>query len=142
MNKVYYTEVYINHMIALLINKIVQSGRKFDKVIGIANGGLNISTKIAAELGLPHSEVHISFYDGTEKRKEPKIILTDKPAKNVLIVDDLIDEGHTLKAFDEIYGLTDNAVAVLFWNRNCLYLPDFYVAEKPNAWIVFPWEQD
>ena len=140
MDKVYYTEHSINEMIDLLISKILQSQRKFQAVIGIANGGLNISTKVAAGLGLPHSSVHISFYDGTVKRKEPQIILTDKPTKNVLIVDDLIDEGNTLKAFDEVYGLEGNAVAVLFWNKKSFFVPDFYVAEKPNAWIIFPWE--
>jgi hypoxanthine phosphoribosyltransferase len=140
MDKIYYTEYSINEMISLLVCKVFKSQRKFQGVVGIANGGLNISTKVAASLELPHSSVHISFYDGTVKRKEPKITLTDKPTKNVLIVDDLIDEGNTLKAFDEVYGLEGNAVAVLFWNKNSLFVPDFYISEKPNAWIIFPWE--
>ena len=41
---------------------------------------------------------------------------------------------------DLYLGLAGNKTAALFWNPQSNWEPDFYAAEKPESWLVFPWE--
>ena len=148
MDKIYYTQSEIDQMIFDLISQVQASGRSFEGVVGIANGGLHISHKIADALGIDHHKVGISCYYGTEKRELP-IIEYDvwnplpRPLENRLIVDDLIDSGQTMEVFDRRFPIKeDSAVAVLFWKRESFREPEFYAQEKPPQWIVFPWEKE
>ena len=138
--KIYLSQFEIDNMIKDLACQIQASKRRFLRVVGIANGGLPVSEPLAAILGLPHESVRISHYDGGILRSVPIVKGRLSHPTNNLIIDELIDYGRTIKTFDEHFGLEGNAVAVLFW-----YLegpkPDFYVKEKPDAWIVFPWEE-
>lgn len=112
----------------------------FSRVVGIANGGLNVSLPIARILGKPHESVRISRYVGQAMRPEPLVSGSlSQPAGN-LIVDDLVDGGQTFELFDHHFGLAGNFSAVLFWNTFASFQPDYYAAEKPEAWIEFPWE--
>lgn len=137
--KIYLPQSSIDHMIWELATRVQASHGEFTRVVGIANGGLPISEPLATLLGLPHGSVRISHYDGSVLRETPIIDgqLT-QPTGN-LIVDDLIDGGWTYRTFTEHYGLEGNAFAVLHWNP-AGPRPDFYVSQKPEAWIVYPWE--
>ena len=127
-----FTYAQIDEMIDNLVGQI---NKQYDQVVGIANGGLYISRKIASALNLPHQSVRISFYD----HAVPIIEYNSGPIKNCLVVDDLIDGGKTVNKFEEIFG-TENDVAVLFWNIKSRK-PNYYVQEKPDGvWITFPWE--
>lgn len=139
--KVYLSNNDFYTMILNLVRKIIDSKRNFTRVVGIANGGLPVSTCIAEALDLPHESVRISHYDGSVLRDMPIIEgqLT-QPTSN-LIVDDLIDGGLTYRTFVEHFGLEGNAMAVLFWNTEGPK-PDFYAAEKPAGWVVFPYEEE
>ncbi len=140
--KIYLPQLIVNSMIQELAWRVqANSYRKFSRVVGIANGGLPISERLATLLELPHESVRISHYDGDVLRETPIIEgqLT-QPAGN-LIVDDLIDGGWTYNTFAEHYGLEGNAFAVLFWDTEGPR-PDFYVAEKPEDWLVFPWNEE
>ena len=100
----------IEELIKELILKIKQSNQHFNKVLGIARGGLFISIPIAKELKLPHQEIHISHYqDNHELRNKPKIKTLPKE-QNCLIVDDLIDKGYTIKACNTLTSLPGNKV--------------------------------
>ncbi len=126
-----------------LVKKIKASGRYFTTVVGIEQGG-QVSKIIADCLQLEHKTVKIGFYEG----------LSNKPyiEKNgfdlmkcigCLVVNDLIDSGRTITTFKETFGWREqrDAVAVLYWKRGAV-LPDFYGKEKPEGWLVFPWEQE
>lgn len=134
-------ETTIKCMIDSLADQIFNSGIKFAQIVGIANGGLNISIPLSKILKLPHTSVRISHYDGHIPRKIP-VIDGELNIKNNLIVDDMTDGGFTLKTFDRVFGLEGNKTAVLFWNKYGGVVPDFYAAEKPNSWIVFPWSKE
>ena len=138
--KVYYSEEQINQMIDELIDLIRASGERFTQVIGIKNGGVPVSTRIAKALGLAHTTVRISHYVGDQLRRVP-LVETDDHCHmpgHILIVDDLVDTGATINTFHHHFG--NGMVAVLFWNADAEPRPDFYVKEKPDAWVVFPWE--
>ena len=143
MNKIYFYQSEIDEMIVVLIDQIKDSGRSFRGVIGIANGGLHISRKVAAALNVEHQEIGISCYDGEKKQTSPIVTFPtcQNPVANQLVVDDLIDTGDTMRFFSNLYNLQDDsAIAVLFWKQGSFRKPDFYVREKPPEWIVFPWE--
>jgi hypoxanthine phosphoribosyltransferase len=140
MKKIYLSWSEVDQMVSRLLSQIVSSGKKFDQVVGVANGGLYISNKIAQVLNIPHKIIKISYYDGMNHRLYPIIEKIDYPIRNSLIVDDLIDNGHTCQTIKDHYGLETNDIAVLFWNTKSGIQPTYFVAEKPDAWIVFAWE--
>jgi|ETNmetMinimDraft_21_1059911.scaffolds.fasta_scaffold01489_8 hypoxanthine phosphoribosyltransferase len=61
--------------------------------------------------------------------------------KRFLVVDDIADTGGTLSRMKaEIY---DNAmIATLHYHKQSKVVPDYWVDEKGDDWIVYPWEQD
>jgi hypoxanthine phosphoribosyltransferase len=130
-------------MIENLVSQVQNDGRQFTKIVGIKNGGLHISYKLADILKLEHEEVRISHYDGQTFREKP--IVDDnfrlQEGENYLIVDDLVDGGSTMLTFKEHFGIRDcDAVAVLFWYPKGKFKPDYYVREKDEEWLQFPWE--
>lgn len=141
-DKVYVKPLQIDAMVRSLALYIKQSGRAFEQVVGIERGGLFISRPLAALLGLPHDSIMISCYTETGKRLAPVISGDYDTNLDTLIVDDLIDGGSTIKLLNKYYHQTpSDAVAVLFWNTTSDE-PDFYVEEKPEQWLVWPWELD
>jgi hypoxanthine phosphoribosyltransferase len=136
---IYLSQSDIDSLLVQLIWRIQRGGRDFSRVVGIANGGLPISKVIAEELKLPHTSVRVSHYDGRILREAPIVEGCLPEPTNNLIVDDLIDRGRTYNTFTEHFGMEGNAMAVLFWNPVGPE-PDYYVREKPDAWIIFPWE--
>lgn len=140
MNLLYISQAEVDSMISVLIDKIKPDQHNFDMVVGIANGGLHVSVPVAKGLHLPHDVVRISFYDGMSRRSEPIISYNDNIlGKRVLVVDDLVDGGHTLLAYMRHFGYTKSAV--LFWNPSG-YEPSYWAKEKPEAWLVFEWEEN
>jgi len=141
-DKVYVKPDEIDAMVRSLALYIKQSGRKFEQVVGIERGGLFISRPLAALLGLPHDSIMISCYTETGKRSVPIVKGDYDTSLDTLIVDDLIDGGTTMRLLNKYYHQKPtDATAVLFWNTDSAE-PDFYVEEKPEQWLVFPWELD
>jgi len=137
MKKLHYTKPQIDDLIQRLLDKIVASGKKYDYVVGIRNGGIHVSVPLAKALGVPHKTVLISNYDRSGIIERDDFIW--KP--NGLLVDDLIDSGLTISLFKSNFGSAD--VAVLLWKQNASYYrqePEFFAEVKPSEWVVFPWE--
>ena len=136
--KKYITQNEFQNLNRTLINKL--DGHKFDFILGIRNGGLNVSTPVAAQFNMPHHSIRISFYDQEQRLLKPIIDDWDKieflkSKKNFLWVDDIIDSGSTLRWFIENTGLKlnkDFKVATLHWcKENSPDLePTFYVEIK------------
>lgn len=134
-----------------LIDKLNGYEAQFDFILGIRNGGLNVSTPLSIKFDKPHHSIRISFYDQEQRLLRPRI--DDLPKmdwlksqKNFLWVDDIIDSGSTLRWFINYTGLKpkkDFDVATIHWcKENSPDLePSFYVEVKDkNDWIVYPWE--
>jgi hypoxanthine phosphoribosyltransferase len=140
MSRLFISQQEVDLAVNTLINQIQKSGKQYDYVVGIRNGGTHISPQIAIALGLTHKSVKISYYE--EESNWPGVVPTidDKDftwQPNGLLVDDLIDQGLTVKAFKSYFGPID--VAVLFWKEDSIK-PEYYVYKKPDAWLVFSWE--
>lgn len=147
-NKVYLTKKEIKENINLLAKNIIASGKKYDYVVGIARGGLHVSRPLSKKLKVPHTDIRISFYNKCQTYF-PQIVdlrnLMNLPIrKNILIVDDLIDAGHTVNWLNEnVKEYFDYDIAVMYLNEHNRHeiVPTYFASYKPNAWIVFPWEK-
>jgi len=142
-NKVYCTSTEIHEMLDVLYRKIRDKGTQFTKVVGIANGGLNISIPLAKMLNLPHEQLRISYYEG-DFIFEMQDYNHNKD-DTILLVDDLIDSGKTVNYFNNKFNMCQGKnlfVACLFYNayNDNFQYANFYACEKPDAWIIFPWE--
>ena len=144
MNEVFYNDQQIDALLRELISQVKQSGRQFHVVVGIREGGVYLSRKVAQALSLPHFSVRISHYNDTEYRTAPLVETSSFHVSNFeacLIIDDLVDGGSTITTFREHFGLREqDAVGVLFWKPNDVYKPDFFTRLKGEDWIKFPWE--
>ena len=94
-----------------LAEEIIKTERKYEGVFGVATGGILPAYVVAEELGLP---------------------LVNKIDEGILIVDDLIDSGETLKEFK-------NDTAVLYRKKHSPLTT--YFVEEINEWIELPHEK-
>jgi uncharacterized protein len=128
-----------------LAEKIRAHGKRYDLVVGIARGGIPVAMVVSDHLDVKIDFVNVKSYNDIGKRTAPRILstLTETVAdKDVLLVDDLVDQGDTL-AFMKRY-LEDQKpktleTAVMFrkpWSKT---EPDYFL-ESISEWVVFPFE--
>jgi len=125
--------------------KVRAAGKKYDLVVGIARGGLPVAMVVADHLDVKIDFVNVKSYSDVGKRSPPRILttLTEKiDGKNILLVDDLVDQGDTMAFLKKYLTEMKPAVletAVMFkkpWSKT---EPDYYL-ENVSEWIVFPFE--
>lgn len=98
------------------IGKIINSvSFKFTGVYGPARGGLVFAVMISNRFNLP---------------------FLGAPQLGCLCVDDICDTGNTALAWKN-KGYT---IATMFYKHGSKVIPDYWMKEKEDNWIVFPWE--
>ena len=120
-----------------------------DYVVAIANGGTELGKLFAKILMKPIFFIDYSSKKGLGTGKHIDS-LTDFPSyryKNLLIVDDIVDSGHTLHDISTFYN--DKACGVEYF---VMYLNDknergfecdcYERLGEDKPWIVFPWEKE
>jgi len=128
-----------------LAQKVYSSGKKFDLVIGVARGGMPVAMVVSDHLDARIDFINVKSYVGIEERGTPRILSTlteEITGKNVLIVDDLVDQGDTMKVVEEYLSGQNPTlleVAVLFKKPWTKFEPDYYL-EVVDRWVVFPFE--
>jgi uncharacterized protein len=128
-----------------LAEKVRSSGKRFDLVVGIARGGIPVAMVVSDHLNVRIDFINVKSYFGIGIRGTPKILstLTEEIAgKSILIVDDLVDQGDTMKVVKEYLskqGPKLLEVAVLFKKPWTKFEPDYYL-EVVDRWVVFPFE--
>ena len=97
---------------------------QYEGIYVIPRGGLIIGVMMSHKLGLPLIDRLQGYY-----------------GKKFLIVDDIADTGKTLeKMRSEVYN---NAhIATIHYHKQSSVEPAYWVEEKGDDWIVYPWEQD
>lgn len=146
-----------------LFHKINETDEPYQFVLGIAEGGLNVSFPISVFFKYYHKDILVSFYGCDEvARKTPNysqfhldefLDYREWGIKNgefkgtkFLWVDDIIDSGSTLKWFMNQTKLVkgkDFDVAALHWcpESSPDLEPEYYIWKKRKEdWIVYPWE--
>jgi len=142
---IYYPYEEFREDLKVLTAKIDQP---FDAILGIARGGLAMAQMLGEYYDLREVyAINTIGYDDTEKKDSVEVFnIPDlKSAKQVLIVDDIVDSGDTLieilKVLNEKYPSVTFLSASLFYKKTAKITPTWYVKE-PKGWIDFFWSVD
>jgi xanthine phosphoribosyltransferase len=124
----------------------LSSAGPFSAVVAITRGGLVPAAIVARELGIRVIEsVCVASYD-YDKQGEIQVLKTVSPAiigaelgAGVLVVDDLVDTGATLKVVREM--LPKAHFATVYAKPQGRPLVDTFVTEvSQDTWIYLPWD--
>jgi len=139
----------LEELVEALAEKIVASSYTPDVLVGILRGGATVAHLLSDVLGLYRIyPIGCSSYVDVGKKEELRIYsplaIKDLSGKRVLVVDDVADDGGTLKGVVEFEILPRNPLevktATLHMKPWCRFKPDYYV-EITDAWIIYPWER-
>jgi len=142
-----------NRLIERLALKVHESGWQFDQVLCLARGGLRPGDVISRIFDVPLAILSTSSYReaaGTVQSELDiaKYITITKGALGgrILLVDDLVDSGVTLKKViahlkDHYPAVTELKTAVVWWKACSVVQPDYHIDYLPtNPWIHQPFE--
>ena len=144
-----------NGKIEELACQIRDSGWKFNQIICIAKGGLRIGDIFCRLFNQPLGILSVESYGGDMNDERGNIIFSRDLAKttpnlgsHVLLVDDLVDSGVTLRKgiewLQHFYGfyIEEIRTAVLWYKAVSDIEPDFYVDFlEDSPWIHQPFEK-
>ena len=146
MEKLYYSyELFVKDT-QVLVDKC----RDYEPeiLLAVARGGLTLAHLMSQALDMRNlytlNSIH---YEGDLKLDTFNIfnIPDVSHAKKVLIVDDIVDSGETireiLKVLNEKFPNVEFRLATLFYKKTAVLKPDYYIKEA-NQWIDFFWEID
>lgn len=127
--------------IEFLANQLRDKG--FTMILAITKGGLIPAYYLAKHLDIKFIETEgVGSYEGREQKKTKVYKMAHlSDSKEVLIVDDLIDTGETIR-FLKGAEYEKASVAVLYEKESSPKgLSDYYVRRYiSDPWIEFPWE--
>ena len=132
---------------------VYESDFRFDQIICIARGGLRVGDVLSRIYEQPLAILSTHSYTAEGGKIRGELVIAEhmtmtapRLGDHVLLVDDMVDSGHTLAAVrDELPRrfphVTELRTAVLWWKACSVFKPDFYVeylADSP--WIRQPFE--
>ena len=127
-----------------LSNMIKESNIEFNKIVAITKGGMFPALIVASQLKIDYIDTFgIKSY--MNKKQSNISIIKDFPSLNnekVLIIDDLVDTGNTIKSIKNIVS-KDLFVkfGVLYSKPAGEHLINFSVKScEQKTWVLFPWE--
>ena len=104
-----------------LIQEMENQNFKPTGVYGIPRGGLILATLISYKLDIP---------------------LLLNASKGCLVIDDIADSGRTLLHFTENdTQFNKYFIATMYYHKRSIVKPDYYMFEKTDKWLIFPWEE-
>lgn len=135
--------------IARLERAVIESEKHYDYIVGIVRGGAIPAVCLSHRLGLPMKCVSWSTFHGDQMKESAWDIAEDiEEGKRVLVVDDILDSGRTVRELLEDWGARREQidVAVLLYNTDQSTVPDYYGRKinksKDPSWVRFWWEAD
>ncbi len=130
-----------------LSQQVAESGYRPDIILAIARGGLLPAGSMGYALSIKNVFViSVEYYTGVGQTLDfpvmlpPQLNLIDIADKKVLVVDDVADTGHTLKAVQDFIttNVAEVRIAVIYEKPHSLVKCD-YVWKRTDRWIDFPW---
>ena len=97
----------------------------FEAVYGVPRGGLIVAVLVSHKLGIPLITS-----------------LRDMYGKKFLVVDDIADTGRTLEKLKKLEVCDKATFATLDYHKQSSVVPDCWISEKGDRWIVYPWERE
>jgi hypoxanthine phosphoribosyltransferase len=142
-----------NTLVERLAHKVHESGYAFNQIICLARGGLRVGDVLSRIYEQPLAILSTHSYTAEGGTQRGSLVIAEhmtmtKPrlGDRVLLVDDMVDSGHTLAAvYEELPRrfphIVELRTAVLWWKGCSVFKPDYYVeylADSP--WIHQPFE--
>jgi hypoxanthine phosphoribosyltransferase len=142
-----------NTLVERLAWNVYSSGYAFNQIICIARGGLRVGDVLSRIYELPLAILSTHSYaegGGTVRGQlviaEHMTMTSPRLGDRILLVDDMVDSGHTLAAVhDELPKrfphITALKTAVVWWKACSVFKPDYFVDYlADNPWIHQPFE--
>ncbi|MBE9057819.1 phosphoribosyltransferase [Sphaerospermopsis sp. LEGE 08334] len=154
MSDLYVSWSDYHHKIEQLAVKIYQSGWQFNQIVCLARGGLRVGDILSRIYDLPLAILSTSSYNGAGKQERGGLIVsphltmtTERLGSRILLVDDLVDSGITLKETIpwlkeySLVAIEEIRTAVIWYKACSAIAPDYYADYLPdNPWIHQPFE--
>ena len=120
--KIFVTWEDVENYLDCLAHELDKLNYKPVGVYGIPRGGLILATRLSYKLNIP---------------------LLLAPMEGCIIIDDIADSGRTLlhytkndTQFNRYY------ITTMYYHSRSLVEPDYYMYNKKDMWIVYPWEKE
>jgi hypoxanthine phosphoribosyltransferase len=142
-----------NTLVEKLALEVHESAFRFNQIICIARGGLRVGDVLSRIFDRPLAILSTHSYTAEGGKVRGELVIAEhmtmtapRLGDRVLLVDDMVDSGHTLEAvYKELPKrfphIAELRTAVLWWKGCSVFKPDYYVeylAESP--WIRQPFE--
>jgi hypoxanthine phosphoribosyltransferase len=155
MSDLYVTWPEYHQKIEQLALKIYQSQWEFNNIVCIAKGGLRIGDIFARLYDKPLAILMAKSYGGKDHRIQGKIrfsrhlaMLGDRLKGHILLVDDLVDSGISLKEsvllLKQRYPdcIKEIRTAVIWYKAHSIFVPNYYLDYlEDSPWIHQPFEK-
>jgi hypoxanthine phosphoribosyltransferase len=142
-----------NTLVERLALQVHESGWRFNQIICIARGGLRVGDVLSRIYELPLAILSTHSYTAEGGTLRGQLVIAEhmtmtapRLGERVLVVDDMVDSGHTLQMVvkelpQRFPHITDIRTAVVWYKARSVFKPDYYVAYlADNPWIQQPFE--
>jgi hypoxanthine phosphoribosyltransferase len=142
-----------NTLVERLALAVFESGFRFNQIICIARGGMRVGDVLSRIYEQPLAILSTHSYNAEGGTLRGELVIAEhmtmtKPrlGDRILLVDDMVDSGHTLQAVHaelprRFTHITELRTAVLWWKACSVFKPDYHVDYLPdNPWIHQPFE--
>jgi uncharacterized protein len=143
-----------HRLIERLALAVHDSGWQFNQIVCIARGGLRVGDQLSRIFDLPLAIMSTSMYRegggmvrGQLLMSEHLTMTSAKLGDRILLVDDMVDSGHTMEVvireLPERYPHIAELKTGVLWHKACsVYKPDYAIDYLPdNPWIHQPFEK-
>ena len=105
-----------------VVEDVKKRGLPPSGVYGVPRGGLIFATMLSYKMDIP---------------------LLLNAAKDCIIIDDIADSGRTLMHFTKNDTQFHKFyITTMYYHERSMVKPDYYMFEKKDNWIVYPYEYD
>jgi len=142
-----------NTLVERLALAVYESGWRFNQIICIARGGLRVGDVLSRVYEVPLAILSTHSYTSEGGTVRGQLVIAEhmtmtapRLGERVLLVDDMVDSGHTLAAVfktlpERFPHIADIRTAVLWYKGHSVFRPDYYVDYLPESpWIYQPFE--
>jgi hypoxanthine phosphoribosyltransferase len=142
-----------NTLVERLALAVYESGWRFDQIICIARGGLRVGDVLSRIYEVPLAILSTHSYTAEGGTVRGQLVIAEhmtmtapRLGERVLLVDDMVDSGHTLQAVfktlpERFPHIAAIRTAVLWYKGHSVFRPDYYVDHLPESpWIYQPFE--